>query len=93
MLNEASMCEKLAVACRILAMEGLVDEILGHVSVRVPDTDEMLIRCRGPYECGVAYTQSDAIQRVTFEGEVRNTGTTCLRSSLSTPKYIKLGPM
>ena len=27
--------EKIAVSCRILAMEGLVDEILGHVSARI----------------------------------------------------------
>ena len=27
--------EKVAVSCRILAMEGLVDEILGHVSARI----------------------------------------------------------
>lgn len=55
-------------------MEGLVDEILGHVSVRIPDTNEMLIRCRGPHECGVAYTQADAIQRVTLAGEGAEAG-------------------
>lgn len=81
--------EKIAVACRILGMEGLVDEILGHVSVRIPNglshwdspqglddagTEEMLIRCRGPYEEGVAYTQPDAIQRVTFDGQGAEAG-------------------
>lgn len=60
--------ESIAIACRILGMEGLVDEILGHVSLRIPGVDEMWIRCRGPYETGVAYTQSDAIQRVAFDG-------------------------
>ncbi|MCM2532886.1 class II aldolase/adducin family protein [Neobacillus pocheonensis] len=47
--------EKVAIFCRILAMEGLVDETLGHVSVRIPNTDEMFIRCRGEEENGVRY--------------------------------------
>ncbi|MCL6598126.1 MAG: class II aldolase/adducin family protein [Alicyclobacillus macrosporangiidus] len=61
--------EAIALACRILAMEGLVDGILGHVSLRIPGTDEMWIRCRGPNEEGVAYTQPETVQRVTFDGE------------------------
>ncbi|WP_201318901.1 class II aldolase/adducin family protein [Paenibacillus sp. EPM92] len=60
--------EKIALSCRILAMEGLVDGILGHVSVRIPGTDEMFIRCRGEEENGVRYTRSDAIRRVDFDG-------------------------
>jgi ribulose-5-phosphate 4-epimerase/fuculose-1-phosphate aldolase len=60
--------EKIALSCRILAREGLVDGILGHVSVRIPGTEEMLIRCRGDEENGVLYTQSDAVRRVDFEG-------------------------
>ena len=39
--------EKVAVSCRILAMEGLVDEILGHVSVRIAGADELLRRSVG----------------------------------------------
>jgi ribulose-5-phosphate 4-epimerase/fuculose-1-phosphate aldolase len=60
--------EKIAASCRILAMEGLVDGILGHVSVRVPETNEMLIRCRGDQENGVRYTKADAIRLVDFDG-------------------------
>ena len=60
--------EKIAVSCRILAMEGLVDEILGHVSARIADTAEMWIRCRSPEEEGVRYTTVDAIRRVDFDG-------------------------
>ena len=61
--------EKVAVSCRILAMEGLVDEILGHVSARIADTDEMWIRCRSPEEEGVRYTTVEAIRRVDFDGK------------------------
>ncbi|MCL6594178.1 MAG: class II aldolase/adducin family protein, partial [Alicyclobacillus sp.] len=60
---------RIAEACRIIAMEGLVDEVLGHISVRTADGLGMWIRCRGPLEQGVAYTQADAIQRVTLDGE------------------------
>ena len=61
--------EKIALSCRILAMEGLVDEILGHVSARIADTDEMWIRCRSPEEEGVRYTTVDAVRRVDFDGK------------------------
>lgn len=62
--------EKVALSCRILAMEGLVDGILGHVSVRIPNkATEMLIRCRGKRENGVRYTTVDAIRRVDFDGK------------------------
>ncbi|WP_394236289.1 class II aldolase/adducin family protein [Niallia oryzisoli] len=64
----AELREKVALSCRILAMEGLVDETLGHVSARIPGTNEMLIRCRGEEENGVRYTTVDAIRRVDFDG-------------------------
>ncbi|MBX6352746.1 MAG: class II aldolase/adducin family protein [Thermoflavifilum sp.] len=57
----------IAEACRILAMEGLVDGVLGHISVRADD-ESMWIRCRGPHESGLMFTAADAIQRVTFDG-------------------------
>jgi ribulose-5-phosphate 4-epimerase/fuculose-1-phosphate aldolase len=61
--------QKVALSCRILAMEGLVDDILGHVSARIADRDEMWIRCRSPEEQGVRYTTIDAIRRVDFDGK------------------------
>jgi ribulose-5-phosphate 4-epimerase/fuculose-1-phosphate aldolase len=66
--NLEELRQKVALSCRILAMEGLVDGTLGHVSVRIPDTDEMLIRCRGEEENGVRYTTVDAVRRVDFDG-------------------------
>lgn len=61
--------QKVAISCRILAMEGLVDEILGHVSARIADRDEMWIRCRSAEEQGVRYTTVDAIRRIDFDGQ------------------------
>ena len=59
--------EMVATACRILAREGLVDGILGHVSARVDD-GQMLVRCRGPLERGLMHTTSDDVRVVDFDG-------------------------
>src|SRR3972149_571251 len=64
--------EKVAVSCRILAMDGLVDDILGHVSARIAAAGGMWIRCRSPQEEGVRYTTVDTIRRGGFEGQVPN---------------------
>jgi ribulose-5-phosphate 4-epimerase/fuculose-1-phosphate aldolase len=61
--------ERIALSCRILAMEGCVEGILGHVSARIPGTQEMWIRCRSQREQGVRYTTLDAIRRVDFDGK------------------------
>lgn len=55
-------------ACRILAHEGLVDTVLGHVSYRVDDL-RMLIRCRGPHERGLIFTVPDDIRLVDLDGD------------------------
>ncbi len=60
--------EKVAISCRILSMMGLVKEIFGHVSARIPGTQEAFIRCRGAVEEGLPYTPVDLIQRVDLEG-------------------------
>lgn len=61
--------QKVAQSCRILAYTGLVREITGHVSHRVPGTpDEMLIRCRGDEEYGLAFTTPDAVRQLRLDG-------------------------
>ncbi|WP_017728760.1 class II aldolase/adducin family protein [Halalkalibacterium ligniniphilum] len=59
--------EKVAKSCQILAMEGLVEGILGHVSVKIGE-NRMLIRCRGPEEKGLLYTTANDIKVVDFDG-------------------------
>ena len=61
--------EKIMLSCRILAMEGMVERITGHVSARIADSEDMWIRCRSPQEDGVRYTTVDSIQRVDFDGK------------------------
>lgn len=77
--------EKIALSCRILAMEGLVDETLGHVSARIPNADAMFIRCRGEEENGVRYTTIDAIRRVDFDGNSED-----LRGEYQVPKELSI---
>ncbi len=64
---------ELAAACRVLAARGLVDGFLGHLSVRVSH-DTLLVRCRGPRERGLAFTEPADIRLVTFEGEAAEAG-------------------
>lgn len=56
-----------ALACRILAMEGLVEGTLGHVSVRT-GADRMLIRCRGAAEHGLLFTEDADIRLADLDG-------------------------
>ena len=58
---------KVALACRILAQQGLVRDITGHVSARVPG-ERMSLRCRGEDEYGLAFTAASQIRVLDFEG-------------------------
>lgn len=55
-------------ACRVLVARGLVDGLLGHVSLRIDD-DLLLVRCRGPQERGLADTTPRDVRLVTLDGE------------------------
>lgn len=61
-------------SCRILAGKKCVREITGHVSARIPGTDEMLIRCRPPQDPGVEFTTVNDIKRVGFDGSSSELG-------------------
>ena len=58
-----------ATSCRILGMLGMVEGTTGHVSARIPGTDEMWIRCRGGDEYGLMFTGIHNIRRVNFDGD------------------------
>lgn len=58
---------RVAQACRVLALRGLVDGVLGHVSVRV-GADQLLVRCRGPAERGLLFTEPGDIHLVDLDG-------------------------
>jgi 3,4-dihydroxyphthalate decarboxylase len=56
-----------ALACRVLSSRRLAEGFLGHVSVRVGDR-RLLVRCRGPRERGLAWTEVADIRLVTEAG-------------------------
>ena len=56
-----------AQGCRVAAARGLVDGILGHLSLRVDD-DHLLIRCRSDTDTGVAFTRPSDIRLIGFDG-------------------------
>lgn len=61
------LTELVATACRIMAERGLVEHVLGHISVRIAP-EQLLVRCRGPKEAGLAYTTADDIRAVGLDG-------------------------
>jgi 3,4-dihydroxyphthalate decarboxylase len=66
-MNIEELRATVAQACRVLAMEGLVESTLGHVSVRIGD-DRMLIRCRGAGERGLLFTEDADVRLTDFDG-------------------------
>lgn len=56
-----------ALGCRVAAARGLVDGMLGHLSLRVDD-DRLLVRCRSDSDTGVADTRPSDIRLIRFDG-------------------------
>lgn len=64
-----------ALGCRILAATDTTTPLLGHISVRLDDGDvdgRVLVRCRGPREAGLLFTEAVDIRVVGLDdsGEV-----------------------
>lgn len=59
---------EVARACRVLAAEGLVNDILGHVSLRV-GSGHMLIRARSTSDPGLLLTRPEDVVLTTLDGE------------------------
>lgn len=56
-----------AQGCRVAAARGLVDGVLGHLSLRVDD-ESLLVRCRSDTDTGVAFTRPSDVRLITFDG-------------------------
>ncbi len=61
--------ERVAKACRVIGKLDLTKAATGHISARVPGTDTILIRARGPGESGVRFTAPDDVIVVDFDGK------------------------
>jgi L-fuculose-phosphate aldolase len=62
--------ERVARACRVLGKLDLTKAATGHVSARVPGTDRILIRARGPGELGVRYTTDNQVIECDLNGRL-----------------------
>lgn len=61
-------------ACRILALYGVLNDVVGHVSAR-PSEGEVLLRCRGTDEEGLLFTRSDQVVPLAFvDGKLGDSG-------------------
>ena len=60
-------------ACRVMARNGLVEDVLGHVSLRLAP-GRVLLRCRGPAERGLRFTVPADIRLVDLDGRITDGG-------------------
>jgi ribulose-5-phosphate 4-epimerase/fuculose-1-phosphate aldolase len=65
--DRASWPEAIATGCQVMAETGLTPNVLGHISMRF-SSDELLVRCRGPRESGLAFTTADDVKLVPIDG-------------------------
>jgi ribulose-5-phosphate 4-epimerase/fuculose-1-phosphate aldolase len=61
--------EKVALSCRIVGNRGISRGTLGHVSVRLPGTDNVLIKAKGPDEEALEYATARDVMTITIGGE------------------------
>ena len=61
---------RIAAACQVLGRLDLTKAATGHVSARIPATERILVRARGPSEMGVRYTRHADIVEVDFDGRL-----------------------
>jgi ribulose-5-phosphate 4-epimerase/fuculose-1-phosphate aldolase len=81
--TQSELRDLVATGCRILAFCGLAEDVLGHISVRT-GPDSLLIRCRGPRERGLLYTEAVDVHSVTLDGEAN------LPGSFSAPNELPI---
>lgn len=83
----AALRQEIALACRVLAGRGLADGILGHISLRI-DQRRLLVRCRGPRERGLAFTEAADVHLVDIDGAAAGPGE--LEGGWSVPNELPL---
>lgn len=66
----AELRHKVAVSSRITGARGLMRGATGHVSARIPGTDQILIKAKGPDETANEFTTERDIITIDIEGEI-----------------------
>jgi len=60
---------RIAKACRVLGKMELTRALRGHISARIPGTNRIFVRARGPAESGVRYTTEDEVVEIDLTGK------------------------
>jgi 3,4-dihydroxyphthalate decarboxylase len=68
--NIDDLKQEVAIACRIIGRLHLTREPNGHVSVRIPDSDLVVIKARGPQEAPLSYTTAEDLIVIDMDGNV-----------------------
>ena len=66
--------KKVALSCRILGKMGVTKGAFGHVSARIPGTDRILIKSKGPNEAALEFAAEEDIITIDLEGKVLEGG-------------------
>lgn len=66
----AKLREKVALSCRILGHQGVTKGSFGHVSARIPETDLVLIKAKGPAEEALEFASDRDIITIRLDGAV-----------------------
>ena len=67
---EKELREKVAVSCRIIGNRNVTRGALGHVSARIPGTDRILIKAKGPDEEALEFAVERDVIVINLAGEV-----------------------
>ncbi len=62
--------KKVALSCRIVGKMGVTKGAFGHVSARIPGTDRILIKSKGPNEAALEFTREKDIITIDLTGKV-----------------------
>ena len=62
--------QKVALSCRMLGHQGVTRGSFGHVSARIPGTDEVLIKAKGPDEEALEFATERDIITIRLDGSV-----------------------
>lgn len=67
---EKQLREQVATSCRIIGSRGVTKGSFGHVSARVPGTDRILIKAKGPDEEALEFATERDVIVINLAGEV-----------------------
>jgi ribulose-5-phosphate 4-epimerase/fuculose-1-phosphate aldolase len=68
--NIDKLREKVALSCRMIGRLGLSKGSYGHVSARIPQTDRVLIKAKGPRDVGLEFASKDDVIMIDLAGKV-----------------------